>query len=69
MSYEVVVAASFKREAKRLKKRHKSLNADIDKLITRLEDDPTQGTPWEMIVIKFGWQLHRRVKVNAVVPV
>jgi hypothetical protein len=44
VSYSVTVSVSFKREAKKLKKRHKSLSVDIEKLIDSLEADPTQGT-------------------------
>ncbi len=45
MSYKVTVSDNFKREAKKLKKKHQSLNKDIGKLIDSLEIDPTQGTP------------------------
>lgn len=40
MNYNVVVSENFKRDAKRLKKRFISLNADIDELITSLEINP-----------------------------
>ena len=43
MNYNVVVSENFKRDAKRLKKRFISLNADIDELITSLEINPEQG--------------------------
>ena len=45
MSFAVDVSANFKREAKRLHKRHASLPDDIEELIGSLEANPHQGTP------------------------
>ncbi|MCC6840142.1 MAG: type II toxin-antitoxin system RelE/ParE family toxin [Flavobacteriales bacterium] len=45
MSFAVDVSLNFKREAKRLHKRHASLPDDIEQLIGSLEVDPRQGTP------------------------
>jgi mRNA-degrading endonuclease RelE of RelBE toxin-antitoxin system len=45
MNCKVVVADTFKREAKRLNKKHGSLKADIAKLIESLESEPIQGIP------------------------
>lgn len=43
--FQVDVSANFKREAKALVKRHKSLAQDIANLIDKLKTDPQQGTP------------------------
>jgi len=45
MSFNVLVTSDFKRDAKRLLKRYKSLKSEILKLITSLEQNPTQGNP------------------------
>ena len=45
MSYKVEVAYNFKKEAKRLIKKYRSLKAEITQLIEELETDPTKGTP------------------------
>ena len=44
MSFQVDTSDRFDRRAKKLKKRHRSLSSDIDRLITTLEEDPTHGT-------------------------
>ena len=43
-NYDVIVAESFKKASRNLSKRHSSLSQDIEKLISVLETDPTQGT-------------------------
>lgn len=45
MSFEIIVTDNFKREAKPLAKKHKSLKADITQLIVSLEEDPIRGSP------------------------
>lgn len=45
MSFEVLTTSDFKRNSKPLLKKYKSLKTEILKLITSLEEDPTQGTP------------------------
>lgn len=45
MNFKVDLSDSFKREFKRLLKRHKSLPEDFRALIETLESDPYQGTP------------------------
>jgi len=42
---EVVLTAFFKRRFKELKKRHRSLDADVLALVASLEESPVQGTP------------------------
>lgn len=42
---EVVLTAFFKRRFKELKKRHRSLGADVLALVGSLENTPVQGTP------------------------
>jgi len=43
MSYEAVLAVSFKRDFKRLAKKYRSLNGELDSLISSLEENPIQG--------------------------
>ncbi len=45
MSFKVFTTTEFQREFKRLFKKHKSLKADLQLLVTSLEHDPSQGTP------------------------
>jgi mRNA-degrading endonuclease RelE of RelBE toxin-antitoxin system len=45
MSYNVVIASEFAKEAKRIAKKHPGIKADIAKLITELTNHPTMGTP------------------------
>ena len=42
---EVVLTGFFQRRFKELKKRHRSLDADVLALVASLEDRPVQGTP------------------------
>lgn len=45
MSFNVVVTDGFKKHAKGIAKKHRSLKSDLDKLIDSLEENPTQGEP------------------------
>ena len=45
MSFNVVVTEGFKKHAKSIAKKHRSLKADLNKLIDALEEEPTQGEP------------------------
>jgi hypothetical protein len=45
MSFKVLTTTDFKKDAKSLLKKYKSLKAEILDLITSLEDSPIQGTP------------------------
>lgn len=45
MSYDVELTDNFKKEAKRLIRKYRSLKAEIGELITDLEENPTMGTP------------------------
>lgn len=45
MSYSVELSNNFKKEAKRLVKKYRSLKSEIPDLITELETNPTKGTP------------------------
>ncbi len=45
MSYKVGLSDNFKKEAKRLVKKYRSLKSEIADLITELEADPTKGIP------------------------
>jgi mRNA-degrading endonuclease RelE of RelBE toxin-antitoxin system len=44
MSYNVIIASEFAREAKRIAKKHSGIKADIAKLIRELAANPTVGT-------------------------
>lgn len=44
MNYRVELSDNFKKEAKRLIKKYRSLKSEIASLITGLENNPTQGT-------------------------
>ncbi|MCF8460399.1 MAG: type II toxin-antitoxin system RelE/ParE family toxin [Flavobacteriales bacterium] len=45
MSYSVELTDNFKKEAKRLVKKYRSLKSEIATLFAELEEDPTKGTP------------------------
>lgn len=45
MSFNVVVTDDFKKHAKGIAKKHRSLKSDLYKLIDSLEKNPTQGEP------------------------
>ena len=45
MSFSVIVTDGFKRHAKGIAKKHRSLKSDLNKLIDSLEENPTQGEP------------------------
>lgn len=45
MSFNVVVTDGFKKHAKGIIKKHRSLKSDLNKLIDSLEKNPIQGEP------------------------
>lgn len=45
MSFNVVVTDGFKKHAKDLAKKHRSLKNDLNQLIDSLEENPMQGEP------------------------
>jgi mRNA-degrading endonuclease RelE of RelBE toxin-antitoxin system len=45
MSYSIVVTSSYKKQAKKIAKKHKSIKRDIEELIFDLESNPLQGIP------------------------
>lgn len=45
MNYNIELTDNFKKEAKRLAKKYKSLKADITELVDELKTNPTKGTP------------------------
>ena len=45
MSYSVELSDNFKKEAKRLVKKYRSLKTELAKLFIELEENPTLGTP------------------------
>jgi len=44
MSYNIVIASEFAKEAKRIAKKHPGIKADITKLISDLKLNPRSGT-------------------------
>lgn len=45
MSYDVILTDRFKKEAKKLSKKYKSLKAELKALGDELAENPTTGTP------------------------
>lgn len=45
MSYSIELSANFKKEAKRLSKKYPSLKTELAELFSKLEENPTIGTP------------------------
>lgn len=45
MSYKILVTDSFKKQAKSIAKKHRSLKSDLEKLIVSLQENPLQGEP------------------------
>jgi len=45
MSFRIIVTTSFKKHAKSIGKKHRSLKSDIETLIGSLEQNPLQGEP------------------------
>jgi hypothetical protein len=45
MNFNVIVTSGFKKHAKSIAKKHRSLKTDIKELIDSLEKEPTQGEP------------------------
>ncbi|MEX0986479.1 MAG: type II toxin-antitoxin system RelE/ParE family toxin [Bacteroidales bacterium] len=45
MSYKILVTDGFKKQAKSIAKKHRSLKSDLEKLITSLKENPLQGEP------------------------
>ncbi|MCK9270522.1 MAG: type II toxin-antitoxin system RelE/ParE family toxin [Bacteroidales bacterium] len=45
MSFSIVVTDGFKKNAKSIAKKHRSLKSDLNKLIDSLEENPIQGEP------------------------
>ena len=45
MSFDIIATEPFERKLKRLAKKHKSIKADLLKVIEELSENPTLGTP------------------------
>jgi len=45
MSFNIIATTCFKKHAKDIGKKHRSLKADIEALIVSLEQNPLQGEP------------------------
>jgi mRNA-degrading endonuclease RelE of RelBE toxin-antitoxin system len=45
MSFNVIVTSGFKKQAKVIAKKHRSLKTDIEELVVSLEKVPMQGEP------------------------
>jgi mRNA-degrading endonuclease RelE of RelBE toxin-antitoxin system len=66
LSYNVVVTDGFKKHAKDIAKKHRSLKADLEKLIDSLEENPIQGVPLVKIATKYACQLAQKERVSPV---
>lgn len=67
MNYKVELSPNFKKEAKHLGKKYRSLKTDLAKLFEELERSPDLRTPLgATMYIKFAWQLPLKEKVNQV---
>lgn len=67
MKFSIVYTRIFEKEFKRLSAKYLSLKADFKKLLVTLENDPLQGSPLVIIVLKYVYQLKARVKVKEAV--
>lgn len=45
MSYKILVTDGFKKQAKSIAKKHRSLKSDLEKLTASLKENPLQGEP------------------------
>ena len=45
MSFKILLADNFKKEAKKLSKKYPSLKTDLANLFEKLSNDPNKGTP------------------------
>ena len=43
MNVEIIIAKSFEPDFKHLRKKYRSIQSDVDKLIVKLREDPLQG--------------------------
>lgn len=66
MSFNVIVTTGFKKYAKRIGKKHRSLKSDIEALIISLEQNPLQGEPLGQDCYKVRMAITSRPKVKAV---
>jgi len=53
MGFEVFFSSTFKRELKRIAKKHRQILKDINQLIDDLAEDPALGTDLVKMSIKF----------------
>lgn len=67
MSFNIIATEPFERKLKRLAKKHKSLKADLLKLIEQLEEIPLWAFPLEKNVLKYELQLPVKARVKVVV--
>ena len=45
MKFDVIVTSAFKKQAKRIARKHRSIKSDILNLVLLLENNPTEGEP------------------------
>lgn len=65
MNYEIEVADNFRKEAKRLVKKYRSLKNEISDLIEVLKTEPTKGTPLGNGVYKIRLSVASKGKGNS----
>jgi len=56
MAFDVVLTLGFRKELKRIAKKHRQILADINLLIDQLSENPAIGTDLGRIFIKYGWR-------------
>ncbi len=64
MNYSIELSDNFKKEAKRLVKKYRSLKSEIAALVDELETDPTKGTPLGNDIYKIRLAIASKGKVN-----
>ena len=64
MNYSIELSDNFKKEAKRLVKKYRSLKSEIAALVDELETDPTKGTPLGNDIYKIRLAFASKGKVN-----
>lgn len=67
MGFEVFFSSAFKKELKRIAKKHRQILKNINQLIDDLAENPALGTDLGQNVIKFALLFRARQKENLVV--
>ncbi len=64
MSFDIIAVPHFRKELKKLSKKHPSLKSDFKKLIDSLKTDPEQGTPLGKNCFKIRMAISSKDEVN-----